>query len=134
MFKKDLQNRLKNIFDLPVRFEAPDFDALEQDVLFVEIHRCRPRVQGERITDKVSGQLMVFSQQENWTFGMFTKSVERAEARYTKNFFFFEMDTVMPDSPARLQNLQEIRSAFVFLFDSQYDPDKGSLTSLEIME
>lgn len=132
MFKKDLKNRLSHIFELPVRFEAIDWEAPEQDTLFVEIQRSRPRVQGNRITDKVEGQLIVVSQQEKWTFGMFTKAVERALPQYTKNFFFYEMDTVMPDSPARLQNLQEVRSAFVFLFDSQYDPDKGSLTSLEM--
>jgi hypothetical protein len=133
MFKADLENRLKTIFEMPVKFEAPNYgsEALEQDVVFVEVQKCRPRVQGDRILDKVMGQLVLFSRDDNVTFGFFTKAVERSTPAYRSGLSFFQMDTVLPESPARLQNLQETRSAFMFLYDSQYDPDKGELTSVD---
>jgi hypothetical protein len=133
MFKKKLESQLKQIFEMPVKFQAPVYgdEAMEQDTIFVEVQKCRPRVQGLRILDKVEGHLVVFSRDDQFTFGLFSKAVERSTAEARKGLSFFEMDTVLPESPARVQNLQETRSKFLYLFEDQYDPDKGELTSVE---
>lgn len=135
MFKKDLKARLERIFGVEkTTFNAPDYEAPEQDCLFVEILDSRARMSGKsggRATAKVDGNLICFSQDGRLPYGFFAKRVENAAAADTAPFFF-QREIDAPDSPARIVNIHEIRVGFVFLYDAQYDPDKGLLTDLTL--
>ncbi len=133
MFEKDLELRLKRIFGVKrTTFNAPDFEAPEQDCLFVQILSAQPRMQakgGGRETYRVTGYLTIFSQATRVPFGFFFKKLEQADPEDSHGLFF-EKEMDIPDSPARIQNIQERRVNFTFWFDSEYDPNRGSLTSM----
>lgn len=131
MFRSELQKRLKEIFGVKkTTLLAPDYEAPEQDTLFVEIAETKTRPHGkDRCACKTSGRLVMFSQAERITFGFFSKAIERATAE-AKDGLFFGPEFDVPDSPARRQNLHERQVPFTFLFDTQYDPDRGELESM----
>ncbi len=135
MFKADLKARFDRIFDVDnTTFEAPQADTPEQDVLFIEILDCRPRMSaanGGRATAKVIGAVVMFSQANRMPFGFFSKRIEQADHADTKNLIF-EHEIDIPNSPARMQNIHERRLGFTFLYDSQYDPSRGELTSMTL--
>jgi len=115
-------------------FEITGSKVYEQDVLFIDIHKCTTRIsradQDGRETARVDGAITVFSQENRLTYGFFNKRIERADPALTKNLFFYDIDVDVASSEARLQNLHERRCSFVFLYDAQYDPARGSLTTL----
>lgn len=135
MFKADLQARLERIFQIPkTTYDAPSYDAPEQDTLFIDIADCVARTSagaGGRATAKVLGSIVVFSQANRTPFGFFAKRIEQASLDDKRNLFF-EREIDIPNSPARLQNLHERRVGFQFLYDAQYDPDRGELTSMTL--
>lgn len=131
MFKKELTERLKNIFEIKkVSFDEPS-DSYEQDVLFVSVSNSRERVSKDKVTARVDGILRIYTRNDKLLYGFFTKAIERAKASDKDNLFFFGEQDVQ-SSPARMINLQERIINFNFLFSTQYDPDKGELTSLEV--
>ncbi len=137
MFRKDLLNRLEQIFQLEkTTLLAPSIE-FEQNTLFVEVIESRARMSGDdggRETAKVIGNITVYSQDNVLTYGFFTKAIERADPALTRPFIFFDVDVDLPQSQARIQNIHERRTSFVFLYDSQYDPNRGELTELEFTE
>lgn len=131
MFKADLQRRLERIFGIAkTTYDAPNHEALEQDTMFIEITYVLGRLSGtDRATARVGGFITVFSQADRLPYGFFAKRIARADPSDTRRLFF-QREVDLQDSPARLQNLHERRVGFTFLYDAQYDPDKGSLTEL----
>lgn len=135
MFKNDLQRRLCKIFDVEkITYDAPG-DSFEQDTIFIAVAKCTTRVSdmnGGRETAKVEGSLTMYSQNNRLPFGFFNKRIEKADKQYTDNLFFYDIDVDVETSPARMQNIHERRVGFIFLYDSQYDPERGSMTSLDL--
>ncbi len=130
MFRVELETRLKRIFGLPkVTFSMPG-ESYEQDTLFVEVKSSPARVTKGNVYAKVTGSIYIFSQNQNFPFGFFAKRIQNAELEDTKDFFFFDMDQNALNSPARLQNISEIRGRFMFLYSAQYDPNQGVITSV----
>lgn len=132
MFKKDLLARLEGIFD----FEKVTYDAVsesyEQDTLFIEVWQCIARLSSfGRQRAQVRGSLAVFSQANRLPFGYFNKRIERAKPALLRGLYFHNIDIDVASSPARLQNLHERRTDFVFFYDAQYDPERGQLTELD---
>ncbi len=134
MFQKDLQARFQRIFQVPnTTFNAPDFNAPEQDTLFIEILTVRSRMSasdGGRETARVLGAATLFSQNTRLPYGFFAKRVEQARSVDTKGLFF-ETEQDVAASPARMINLHERRLPFMFLYDSQYDPDRGEISEID---
>lgn len=133
MFRKDLQDRLEKIFGIEKTTFLSPSDKFEQDTLFIDILETRPRMssaKGGRETAMVTGMLTVYSQDNKLPFGFFAKAIERAEKETVRPFFFFDVDADVPNSPARQVNIHERRTSFTFLYDSQYDPSRGQMTSL----
>lgn len=132
MFKNDLLRRVEAIFKMPATFDAQS-DENEQDKIFIEVQSCRPRVSGKdggRETAKVVGNLIVTSQDQKFSYGYFTKCIERARpSELTRPFFFYDIDSVVTSEG--MVNIHERQTTFVFLYDSQYDPSKGELQSLD---
>lgn len=134
MFRKTLQEKLQKIFGFEkVTFDAPS-DAFEQDVLFIEVNQPRTRTSEGMVYARVTGQLVVYSQDNKLTYGFFNKRIALAPHALTKDFFFYDIDTNQESSPARLQNITERRASFVFFFSAQFDPKLGELTTLETSE
>jgi hypothetical protein len=110
-------------------------ESYEQDTLFIEITSSRSRVSGVdggKETARVVGTIVVFSQDDRLTYGFFTKRIENASADDKAPLFFYDIDVDDVGSLAREQNLHERRTSFVFLYESQYDPDKGTITDLTL--
>lgn len=134
MFRKELEDNLKKIFGFEkVSLNAPS-DSFEQDTLFVQIDQPNTRTSEGKVYAKVYGQLIVFSQHDKLTYGFFNKRIEKADVALTKKFFFYDTDVNVENSNARMQNIHERRTSFVFFFTAQYDPKLGTLTTLELEE
>lgn len=88
--------------------------------------------QGGRETSTVTGSIVVFSQDNALPFGFFNKKIEQADKEFTNGLCFMNMDVDVITSPARIQNIHERRCDFIFLYDSQYDPNRGEMNQLNI--
>lgn len=134
MFRADLKDKLENIFGYrKTTFLAPS-DQFEQDTLFIQIDEAHPKVTEERATAKVMGTLTVFAQAQKFPFGSLSKKIEEASANLTAPFFFFDIETDVANSPARLVNIVERRTRFIFLYSETYDRSFGELTSVDFEE
>lgn len=132
MFRKALEARMKAIFGFEkVTLDAPS-DSFEQDTLFIELQRPLTRTSEGKVFARVTGQVIVYSQDNKMPYGFFSKRIEKAGHELTKDFFFFDVDVNQENSPARLQNISERRTSFVFFYSAQYDPKLGELTTLEM--
>lgn len=135
MFRADLKRRFETIFDFPkTTYNAPNMETPEQDILFIQIFEAKSKISQGRQIARVTGSLVVFAQANKFPFGYLTKRIDKADREQTAPLFFHDIDTDVPNSPARVVNLHERRTGFVFLYDAQYDPTHGLLTSLEFQE
>lgn len=135
MFRNDLLRRLEKIFGLKKTVYWKASESHEQDTLFVTVLDARPRMssgQGGRETAVVNGLITVYSQDNRLPYGFFSKAIERAAADVVKPFFFFDIDVDLQNSPARQHNIHERQASFVFLYDAQYDPNRGELSQLTL--
>ncbi len=130
MFRAELATKLDHIFGMNATYLAPS-DSMEQDVLFIEINECTSRITEGKAYAKVLGSLIVFSQLDKLPFGFFNKKIQQANHASTKDLFFFDIDLNPANSPARIQNIMERRLRFVYLYNAQYDPNNGAITSIE---
>lgn len=134
MFRSDLQERLKSIFGFSkVTFSAPSED-YEQDTLFVEVDNVRSNTGQGRANAYVQGSLITFGQVGKIPYGFFHKRIKESDIELTKPIFIYDTDQNIASSNARLQNLEERRTRFVFLYSAQYDPNQGEITSVEFEE
>lgn len=139
MFRKDLERRLKSIFGVKkVTFSSPadesSIGTFEQDTIFVEISDCKSSASFGTARAKVEGTIRTFTQDDKMPYGFFTKQIQQADRELTAPLFFYELDTNVASSPARIQNIHERRTRFVFLYSEQYDPNQGEMTSLKLEE
>lgn len=131
MFKNDLRRRFESIFGMKATFNIQS-EENEQDTMFINIDICRPRISsrdGGRETAKVIGSIIVTSQDSKFPYGFMTKCIEKADPDLTRSIFFYDVDAVVQNEG--MVNIHERSTSFVFLYDSQYDPSKGELTSLD---
>lgn len=127
-----MHDKLKAIFGVKkVTFDEPGA-TFEQDCIFIEILSAPARTGEGRAVAKVTGNLVMFSQHSKLPFGFFNKKIQQADAKDTRDFFFYDMDVELQNSQARYQNIAERRCSFVYLYSAQYDPNQGELNSLEI--
>lgn len=134
MFRADLKDKLERIFGFKKTTFGAASDQFEQDVLFVEIQSCKAKPGDGDISAKVTGKIVVYSQDNKMPFGFFNKRIEKADKALTKDFFFYDIDVNNESSPARLQNISERSCSFVFLFQTQYDPNLGHIESFTLEE
>ncbi len=140
-------DKLQKIFGIPkATMLAPDYDAPEQDTLFITVEDSVSKAGGKtsNVTARVKGFLTVFSQAMlsevqksngeadkamRLPLGYFTKRIHQADYALTKDFFF-ERERDVVGSPARVQNLHERQVPFTYLYSAQYDPDRGEMTDI----
>lgn len=134
MFRQELLENLSKIFQLRKTTTQAPSDAFEQDTLFVQINSAPSRVTKDKVTSRVEGTLIVFSKENALPFGFFNKAIEQAPVAYKKDLFFSAIDQDVATSPARMVNIHERRTNFLFLYSGQYDPNKGEITTVEFSE
>lgn len=130
MFEPELLSRFKQIFDFPkTSFQDPG-ESLEQEHLFIEVEQANANISDVRQVYKVTGQAYVHVQGDKLPFGYFAKRIAAAPLELTANLFFSSID----DSTKLYGNIVRRSFDFVFLFESQYDPRKGTITSVILQE
>lgn len=127
MFERILSDRLEKIFGLKkITFDRPG-ESQEQEAAFVEISNVRARISDGRQKAQVHGRMRVFAQLEKLPFGYLSKRIADADADDKADFFFGN-----EENHGTFRNIAERSMEFVFLFDSQYDPAIGTLTSINL--
>ncbi len=135
MFRKELQSKFERIFGMKSTFDQPSIGptgTFEQETIFIQVDEPNFRTGQGIATAKVTGSFAVFAQMDKMPFGYFNRRIEKADPSLTKDLFFYDIDLNPASSPARIQNITERRVRFVYLYQAQYDPDQGEITSLEI--
>ena len=122
-----LEDLLKRIFAVKKVTYAEPGESQEQDCIFVEVESAPFKMTDGIARAKVTGKLYINGQNDKLTFGFFSKAIDLAPHEYTKHFFFsdFEQNT------KRFQNLVQRSVSFIYFFSSQYDPELGTITSIE---
>lgn len=134
MFREELKKRFSEIFGFAkTTFDVPS-ESFEQDTLFIEVRDCFARSGQGRATARVTGDIIIFTQREKMPFGFFSKRIAQAKAALTNDLVFYDTDREVLGSSARMQNISERRTSFLFLFSTQYDPNHGSMTEIEFSE
>jgi hypothetical protein len=128
MFEKSLADKFQKIFEVArVTYDQPAPDDREQDVLFVEVHDSKNQIKDGKAQAKVTGKAFMFSESSKLPFGYFSKAIKE-HAADTKDLFFYEIE----ENTKLHQNIQQRGFSFIYFFNSQYDPDLGTLNSLEL--
>lgn len=124
-----LIERFKEIFQVSkVVFDSPG-ESQEQGCIFIEIENARNTFKDERAISKVTGNAIMFGQNDKLTLGFFSKAIAKADASLTKDFFFFDFE----ENSKRYRNLVQRSLSFVFFFDTQYDPATGSIENVNLI-
>lgn len=123
-----MTDTLKRIFDLDaVRFEMPT-ETQEQEVIFVNVVKSINKITQARALAMVSGSIMIFSDLHKMPYGYLSKKIAEADPDDTKNFFFSDFE----ENKSGFPTIAERSMSFVYFFDSQYNPDVGTITSIDL--
>ena len=126
MFEDALKTRLKAIFDLDkVTYDAVG-QAQEQETIFIEITSSKNRIRDGVETARVEGLLRVFSSSKKLPYGYFSKKIQEADNALTRDLFFYDIE----ENSNVFGNIAERNMSFIYFFNSQYDPNLGSITSV----
>jgi len=98
----------------------------EQECLFVEIEVANNTVKDGRVFSKVSGKAIMFGNNEKLPFGYFSKRIAKSNPEDTKPFFFFDIES----NTKRYQDIVERGFSFIYFFNSQFDPETGTIDSV----
>lgn len=128
MFKNELSDKLKRIFDLKkVSFDQPS-NSKEQECLFVEIEKALNSVRDGRVLSRVTGNALVWGPADKIPFGYFSKRIKQADPEDTKDLFFTDIET----NVRTYQNIVQRGFSFTYFFNSQYDPATGSIDQVTL--
>lgn len=128
--ENELLEKLKKIFAFKkATYDLPG-ESREQEVLFVTLDQNTGRPIDGRLIGRVEGSAIVFAQNDKMPSGYFSKAIERASAEDLKDFHFvdFEANTKI------FQNIVQRGFSFIYFFNSQYDPDKGSIEEINFIQ
>lgn len=126
MFKADLKLKLQNIFGVnKVNFDAPG-ESVEQETLFIEIEKSMNSIKDGRVTAMIYGNAILAGPSDKIPFGYLSKRIKQAAEADTNNLCFFQLET----NTRIFQNLIQLGFSFVYFFYSQYDPELGTITSV----
>ncbi len=127
MFKKSLEDKLKRIFDLPgVTFDIPS-ESQEQEGAFVLVDLSKNRIRDGKEIAYVKGKIKVFSNSDKLPYGYFSKKIKEAKNEDTSQLIFFDLE----ENQGTFTNISERTLSFVYLYEAQYDPEQGTITSLD---
>jgi hypothetical protein len=130
MFEADLKASLKSIFQLKRVTMDNMGDAVEQDILFINVENPRVRVVDGMVKARVTGECKIYSTAERMPFGYFAKKIKEADKDLTIDFFFSEIE----ENKKVYVNLVEKSFRFIWFWSKQYDPDLGVINEIEFLE
>ena len=126
MFEKQLESKFLKIFNCKkVTFDQPG-QSQEQEVLFVEIEVAKNIVKDGQVVSKISGSASMFGNNDKLTFGYFSKRIAKSDPDDTKSLFFYDIES----NTKRFQNIVQRGFSFIYFFNSQFDPETGSIESV----
>lgn len=126
MFENKLKSDLEKIFLVEATYDQPS-EKREQGKLFITLDDSHNTIrEGEQIA-RAYGSAVIFGTNDKIPFGFFSKAIQNADRTITKNFFFHEFES----NTKTFQNLVQRGFSFVYFFHGQYDPDQGSITTIE---
>ena len=126
MFEKQLESKFLKIFNCKkVSFDQPG-ESREQEVLFVEIEVAKNIVKDGQVVSKISGSASMFGNNDKLTFGYFSKRIAKSDPADTKALFFYDIES----NTKRYQNIVQRGFSFIYFFNSQFDPETGSIDSV----
>lgn len=126
MFEKQLADTMKAIFDVKdVTFDQPG-ESREQNILFIEIDQPKFNFADKKVKAMVTGRGTMFGRNDSLTYGYFAKCISKADNALTKDLFFTDFDS----NSNRFRDIVERGFTFTYFFNSQYDPDIGTITSV----
>jgi len=129
VFEAKLKQTLERIFQIKASFDQPS-SAKEQEKLFIEIEDAKVNPKDGRIVAMVTGNCQMFGNNEKLPFGFFSKKIDKADNVDTFPFFFFDLE----QNTRLFQNIVQRGFSFVYFFDSQYDPEIGTITDVNITD
>lgn len=128
MFEDSLQELFKKIFEVKkVSYALPSDKVPEQECLFINVENPNCMIKDGRQKARVEGQAFMFAPADKLEFGYFSKRIIKADKELTKNLAFFDIEA----NTQQYQNIVQRSFRFVYFFDSQYDPETGSITSVD---
>lgn len=128
MFEKRLAEQIGKILDMgKVSFDAPS-ESQEQEGVFIQVSRARTRVKAARQIAHVVGVIRVFAASNKLPYGYFAKKIEDAPADLKRGLFFYDFE----ENAGKYRNIVERSVSFQYLFDSQYDPAIGTISTVNL--
>jgi len=119
--------KLTRIFGIKkVTFDRPS-DSKEQECVFIDVTKPQIKIVDAREIAKIEGVIRVFANSEKLPFGYFAKKIQLAKIEDTRGFFFGP-----EENEGTFRNIAQRKFDFTFLFDSQYDPNIGTLESINL--
>ncbi len=128
MFEKALSLKFKKIFAAKKVTYWEKSDSREQETLFIDIQTSKAKAVGQEFTAKVEGRAFMFGSNEKLPYGYFLKSLQEADPVDTNDLFAFDFET----NSNQYEDIVERGFSFVYFYNSQYDPDAGSITSISM--
>ncbi len=128
MFETSLTEKLQRIFDLKkVTFDMPS-ESHEQECIFIEVDQAKSSIKDGSELCMVRGKLRVYCNNSKLPYGYFGKKIRQAELADTKDLFFYDLE----ENAGQFQNIALRSMSFVYFYNGQYNPELGSMTSIEL--
>lgn len=128
MFEQELADKFKRIFGLKkVTYDRPG-ETQEQECLFIEVETSNNSIKDGRAIGRVTGKATLFGPSDKIPFGFFSKRIRNADPDDTHDLFFSDFET----NTRLYQNKVQRDFSFVYFFNSQYDPETGSIDEVTI--
>lgn len=128
MFEKELADKFKAIFDVKdVSYDNPG-ESQEQEKLWVSVETPKFTFADKKVKAIVTGSAIMFGRNDALTFGYLSQCISKASNALTKDLFFsdFESNTL------RFRDKVQRGFNFTYFFNSQFDPDVGTIESVTI--
>lgn len=130
MFEATLKEKLKTVFDFDKVTYDEVSESFEQECMFVEVVSARTTIKDGLQLARVEGLIKVYANADKLPFGYFQKKIKEADPSDTMDLFFYDIET----NAGVRNNIKERSMSFVYFYSGQYDPNLGTITSIEISE
>jgi len=128
VFEKELETKFKKIFGIAkVTYDSPG-ESHEQGCLFIDIDSCKNSIKDGKAVAMVTGNVALYGPAPKMPFGFFSKAIRNAEVEFTKDLFFYDIET----NTQRIGDIVQRGFSFIYFFRGQYDPAIGTITSINI--
>ncbi len=130
MFEAALEAKFKKIFGVKKVSYDEVSDSQEQECLFVQIEQAKNTIGNGQEKAKITGNCLLFGNNEKIPFGFFSKAIQQADSADTKDLYFFDFEV----NTRRYQNIVQRGFSFIYFHRGQYDPEQGTITSVDFIE